>query len=227
MTLLTRLRNDQRGFSLPDTIVAVIVSALCMTAIVGGTIAANYAKLSVDVTANTQQQIAAAQTRWRNDVDHATVIIPAVEQVKFSYVRTDNTCVTSTWALVAKKNITVTQTNFPAGSGIGVTGCLGTETSHATETVIPDSGAADPFSYRNAGGRLFQWSGANLVLEAKTRDLQVSEVKWESTAYKSAVLNTTINTSTARPVTVTADQVANRVSILNGTTSATTKFVGN
>lgn len=229
--MITRLRRklhtDQRGFSLPETLVGVLISAFCMATIAAALVAFNYAKLGVDAAANTRSEISFTESRWRSDVSKATIITPADKKVTFTIVNGPE-CVQNIWEVSAdstRLSLYIT-TVMHATGGANTSGCAGPTTGTAKEKVLSDVANAETFTYANIAGRPFTRSGSTLTLTTPgAQPAGVTDLKWGSTAIKQATLTTTTGASLPAPTgSASFTQTASRMNVLDGTPSGSTAF---
>jgi sugar lactone lactonase YvrE/Tfp pilus assembly protein PilV len=144
-----RLRGD-RGASLPEVMIAVVVTASVFGVIAGGiTSLTGLFTQTTNAAANLRETTVVAM-RWRADVRSAVNITNQTPTTAtFTLPRAAGACATAQWQSSAS-GLNVVSTAYPTMSGNTCTGTAGTST---TEQLLR-AGSTTAFTFQSVGGRL-------------------------------------------------------------------------
>ncbi|WP_285117337.1 hypothetical protein [Leifsonia sp. fls2-241-R2A-40a] len=201
------VRDD--GATLPETIIAVVVSATMMGAISTGVIALTTLNHSVAATAASIRDVTTTDMRWRESVRQAVQITPADDHTVTMTVPAATGCRTDSWTFDRASGLRVATTVYPTLTG---TSCAGTALAPAaTETLLPGNSGVS-FHYRNLGGRDVTYTAGSPTLAPGTAPAEVASTGWTSTTVGSAYLDGTVITpGRAQGRLIHSSQIANNI----------------
>lgn len=178
MSFRTRLKQffaDERGASIPEVMVSVMMSAVTMTAIIGAITVLTTLHQQVGGSTTAVLASQTLDTRWRTDVRLATEVTPlTATEVRFSK---PGSC--SIWRINgggdADKTITVNTIAVEPGAT-----CV--PLSSTAATVLANAGASASFVYKNSVGRSLTVVDGQLVVDTLTpMPAGTDPAAWEST----------------------------------------------
>lgn len=219
MTFLRTLRRRltaEQGSSLPEVMVAVLVSSAALGVIAGGIVALTSLFSQTSAASASINESTTAAMRWRTDVHNAVAITPQDDKtVVFTVPAASGGCVQSKWVSVTA-SLTVTTTSYPTLSGTACSGTAGTP----TKELIMRSGAAAKFSYQNPAGRVITYSAGAATLAGGTKDPATAQATWDAKTVTAATLDATPTFTTPTPRTIHSVQVATTILTAGSGTSA-------
>lgn len=217
---IRRLRHDERGTALPESIVAILIAGASISVIAAAVIGTGAFQANLTAEVGAQSSRSFAEANWRADVQRAIAVLPKnATEVAFTTVDNRGFCQQDTWALKtidSRRDIVLTRSVF-TGAATTV-GCSGTVTETSETTMLSNVSADTTFQYRNRGGRLITFSGGVPTYDTSSKPATVSAGRWNSSTIGSATLNTTSSVGTAREETLRVTQITSQApSLVNAT----------
>ena len=223
---ITALRRDETGGSLPEALIAVLITSLLLGVIASASFAASGFQTELAEQGKSNNDRSYTEAMWRTNAQLSTAIrVTGNKQVVFAGIGTGGICRESTWETVTAGGLTsLTLTVSAFGETMTPAGCSGTSKVGPVETLIDAVAVNTAFTYRNKGGRNMTFVDGAPVFGPGTQPATVSDIQWRSTAVGTAILTTVTDLNDDVPNPLLISQITAQISPLTGSPSAPTTF---
>lgn len=206
--------SNEAGASLPEALVAIIVSLIGLTVMAYSLHTFTATEEAFAASGHSNTQLSITDSTFRSDAEWAVSVVgESTQTVGFISPTSTGGCKSDTWTMNPSNStsrpspVTLT-TTITSSMAVDRSSCTGSTVSGNTQTMLDDAGPQAQFTFVTVGGRQASFVGGTETLDgAAAQPSTIDDNTWASTAVSKVVLNGSLNPSAANPKPVRISQI--------------------